>query len=298
MLNYFDMSIASTLFEEGKFAEAKAAAEQALASESDAGQTRALKLLIRKCNTHLEDAAGASSGPAPASPAVSTAQAEAVAPPPAPAVPAPAKPQTTCRHEWFQTPTTVTFSFYVKNRSIDQVSATTTKRSLDVTIKLDLDKEFQLSHDPLFGEIDDSKTEVHVKQPKVEVVVYKKVPNMHWSAIELTGEAAAQAASTAAVPPAALPQSQAQLAYPNSKGRDWSSYKPEDEKDGDLGGDEGLNKFFRTIYKDASDDVRRAMMKSYQESGGTVMSTNWEDVKSRYVGGGAPKGMEMRKWER
>jgi len=37
-------------------------------------------------------------------------------------------------------------------------------------------------------------------------------------------------------------------------------------------------------------------MKSFQESGGTVLSTNWEDVGKRNVEGTPPDGLVMKKW--
>jgi suppressor of G2 allele of SKP1 len=39
-----------------------------------------------------------------------------------------------------------------------------------------------------------------------------------------------------------------------------------------------------------------AMMKSFEESGGTVLSTNWDDVKKDKVKGSAPNGMVMKQW--
>jgi hypothetical protein len=42
--------------------------------------------------------------------------------------------------------------------------------------------------------------------------------------------------------------------------------------------------------------IRRAMNKSFQESGGTVLSTNWSEVGSKKVEGTPPKGLEMHKW--
>jgi suppressor of G2 allele of SKP1 len=281
------LDTANRLFDEEKFAEAREMADKAIAAatEADANAVRSLKLLVRKCNTHL---------PAEAAPAAQPAAAPA-----APAVPA--KPQTSCRHEWFQTPTTVTFSFYARNRTSDQVAVTSEKRSLEVVIKLDEGKEFQLSHDPLFAEIDPTKTEINVRQPKVEVVLYKKLQGLHWVAVELQGEAAAQlmAAPTPAPPVAALPATQQQLAYPNSKGKDWSRFKTDEEEEdkNKLSGDEGLNKLFKDIYSNATDENRRAMIKSFTESGGTVLSTNWEDIGKRKVEGDPPKGMEKKTWE-
>ena len=38
----------------------------------------------------------------------------------------------------------------------------------------------------------------------------------------------------------------------------------------------------------ADDDTRRAMNKSFQESGGTVLSTDWKDVGSKTVAPEAP----------
>ena len=34
----------------------------------------------------------------------------------------------------------------------------------------------------------------------------------------------------------------------------------------------------RNIYQNGSDETKRAMLKSYQESCGTVLSTNWAEV--------------------
>ena len=67
--------------------------------------------------------------------------------------------------------------------------------------------------------------------------------------------------------------------------------------DPNVSGDSTLNEFFQNIFTNADDDAKRAMMKSFQESGGTALSTNWDDVKKGQVEIKPPAGSEARKWE-
>ncbi|KAG6742263.1 hypothetical protein POTOM_055553 [Populus tomentosa] len=90
--------------------------------------------------------------------------------------------------------------------------------------------------------------------------------------------------------------------YSSSKPKrvDWDKLEAQvkkEEKEEKLDGDAALNKFFREIYQDADEDTRRAMKKSFVESNGTVLSTNWKEVGTKKVEGSPPDGMEMRKWE-
>jgi len=81
--------------------------------------------------------------------------------------------------------------------------------------------------------------------------------------------------------------------YPSSSKtkKDWSLLDKEAEKivgEETPAGDAAVQKLFQSIYSKADEDTRRAMNKSYVESGGTVLSTNWKDVGARKVEGGAP----------
>lgn len=68
------------------------------------------------------------------------------------------------------------------------------------------------------------------------------------------------------------------------------------EEDPNVGGDSTLNSFFQKIFSDADEDTKKAMMKSYSESGGTTLSTNWDEVKRGKVDVKPPQGSEWKKW--
>ena len=68
-------------------------------------------------------------------------------------------------------------------------------------------------------------------------------------------------------------------------------------EDPNVNGDNTLNEFFQKLYEDADEDTRKAMMKSFQESGGTALSTNWDEVKKERVPIKPPAGSVARKWE-
>jgi SGS domain len=51
-----------------------------------------------------------------------------------------------------------------------------------------------------------------------------------------------------------------------------------DSVDSDYGTSDPVDAFFKKLYANADPDTRRAMVKSYYESQGTALSTNWDEV--------------------
>jgi len=66
--------------------------------------------------------------------------------------------------------------------------------------------------------------------------------------------------------------------------------------DPNAGGDMASNEFFQQLYTNADEATQRAMKKSYQESNGTVLSTNWAEVGKGEVVTKPPTGQEAKKW--
>uniref|UniRef100_A0A0N5AGF8 SGS domain-containing protein n=1 Tax=Syphacia muris TaxID=451379 RepID=A0A0N5AGF8_9BILA len=72
--------------------------------------------------------------------------------------------------------------------------------------------------------------------------------------------------------------------------------KEAEEEEEKAEGEDSVNKLFQKIYADSSDDVKKAMLKSYTESAGTVLSTNWNEIKSKRTAIQPPDGLEFKKW--
>jgi suppressor of G2 allele of SKP1 len=69
----------------------------------------------------------------------------------------------------------------------------------------------------------------------------------------------------------------------DSSTKDASASDDDDKIDSDDESGDAVDSFFKKIYKDADPDTRRAMMKSFQESNGTALSTNWAEVGKKRV---------------
>ncbi|GLU21168.1 hypothetical protein SLE2022_373270 [Rubroshorea leprosula] len=206
---------------------------------------------------------------------------------------APSKPK--YRHEFYQKPEEVVVTIFAKKIPRDNVTVDFGEQILSVTI--DVPGEDAYHFQPrLYGKIIPAKCRCDVLSTKIEIRLAKTEP-IHWTSLEFSKENAV--AQRVIVPSATANE---RPTYPSSKpkGVDWDKLEAEvkkEEKDEKLDGDAALNKFFRDIYQDADEDMRRAMQKSFVESHGTVLSTNWKEVGSKKVEGSPPDGMEVKKWE-
>ncbi len=113
----------------------------------------------------------------------------------------------------------------------------------------------------------------------------KKVKAAKWKSLE-----AIQQTVQSSLPPS----------YPTSSKsgpKNWDKLAAEDPIDASKeGGDAALNKLFQDLYANADDDTKKAMIKSYTESGGTSLSTNWKDVSKGRMEIKPPEGMEAKQY--
>jgi suppressor of G2 allele of SKP1 len=156
--------------------------------------------------------------------------------------------------------------------------------------------------DPLFSKVDPTKSTYLVTPSKIEVILEKCV-QQKWPSLEGKEPATKAAAPITVAEPSipdrteAMPQKETAPSYPTSSKsgpKNWDKLASDMEVDKE--GDE-MNSFFQTLYAGADPDTRRAMMKSYQESNGTVLSTNWAEVGKGKVETSPPDGMVEQKWD-
>ncbi|KAA8539972.1 hypothetical protein F0562_026664 [Nyssa sinensis] len=181
------------------------------------------------------------------------------------------------RHEFYQKPEEVVVTIFAKGVPAENVVVDFGEQIVSITI--DIPGEDVYTFQPrLFGKIIPAKCKYEILSTKIEICL-AKAEAIQWTSLEFSKEATVAQRII-------VPSGTQRPTYPSSKPntRDWDKLEAEvkkEEKEEKLDGDAALNKFFRDIYQDADEDTRRAMRKSFVESNGTVLSTNWKEVGSK-----------------
>ncbi|GFF40440.1 lanosterol synthase [Aspergillus lentulus] len=220
------------------------------------------------------------------------------------------------RHEWYQSHDSVVVTLYVKGVPKDSVDTELKDESAAIQFPLPSGADYAFTLDPLFAPIDPSASKVSVMSTKIELVLRKKTAGQKWGALEASSSSAKLADRQAIV--GAAPAAESGPSYPTSsrrgakdwdkvastltakksKGKDKERNAEKDAKAGEDNGDESdgadsidsdygtgdpVDAFFKKLYANADPDTRRAMVKSYVESQGTSLSTNWKEVSQGKV---------------
>ncbi|XP_063415633.1 protein SGT1 homolog isoform X1 [Mytilus trossulus] len=199
------------------------------------------------------------------------------------------------KHDWYQTQTHVVLTILIKNVPKDDCHVDVQERSLSCTVKLPSGNDYSLELDLAHNVIPD-KTLTKVLSSKIEIKM-KKQAEIQWKKLEGDGQEEEKIKQIPIQNPTDTTHK-----YPTSshKTRNWDKLEQEvkeEEKTEKLEGDAALNKLFQQIYSDGTDETKKAMMKSFSESGGTVLSTNWGEIGEKKTEIKPPDGMEYKKWE-
>ena len=183
----------------------------------------------------------------------------------------------TIRNNWYQTEKSVVISLIVKNKKEKDTNFKFTNNSMFIEVADEnLTREFEF-----FDEIETNNTKINFFSSKIEVCLQKK-NEIQWTTLEKNKQEEINTFD---------PKKYVSV----TKKKDWNElnnvFKEEDEKEIPKG-DQAMNSLFQKIYAQGSDETKRAMMKSYVESKGTVLSTNWNEVGSKKIECTPPKGMQ------
>ncbi|KAM4859702.1 protein SGT1 homolog [Thomomys bottae] len=197
--------------------------------------------------------------------------------------------QSKIKYDWYQTESQVIITLMIKNVQKNDVNVEFSEKELSALVKLASGEDYNLKLRLLHPIVPEQST-FKVLSTKIEIKM-KKPEAVRWEKLEGQGD----------VPTPKQFISDVKNLYPSSSHytRNWDKLVgeiKEEEKNEKLEGDAALNKLFQQIYSDGSDEVKRAMNKSFMESGGTVLSTNWSDVGKRKVEINPPDDMEWKKY--
>ncbi|KAI5957914.1 SGT1 [Candida margitis] len=182
------------------------------------------------------------------------------------------------RDDWYQTNEEIIITIYAKNVKEDKLDVHFEQNSVSISFPGATGSEYNYNLDPLYAEIDAAESKYKLYSTKLEITLRKKESGK-WPSLEKEQDASTQEEPNA-------------TAYPSSSKKkiNWNNFKVDDDKDGEQ------KDFFQTLFKDMDEDSRRAMMKSYVQSNGTVLTTNWEEARNKEFETSPPEGMEAKKW--
>jgi len=229
---------------------------------------RKYSMWLRKCEAEIEEEEEEEEEAAVEAPPTPV-----VAPPLAPVAPSSVK------YQYYQTPTHVTITVLAKGITAETAEIVIEDKSLVVRVVIG-GFEMTVINGELYDPVVKDKASVKFLSTKVEIKLPKKEA-FNWNELLIGACIGDDPAKRAHPPPRTTSAGATATATPYSSKRDWR--RLEKDCEAELAaeapeGEEALNKLFQDIYGKATPETRRAMNKSFQTSGGTVLSTNWGEV--------------------
>jgi suppressor of G2 allele of SKP1 len=192
-------------------------------------------------------------------------------------------------YNWIQTPSTITVDI-TSNHNLNSYDIKINKKSIEFIDKKEgaLKKTINLTN----GIVPEKSNYKITSSMKCKLELQKEVENFNWVNLEVNKDDNS----------VNNPKDKSGY-YPSSSKvqKDWSQLDKEideqEKEDASKDGNEGMWRLFRDIYAKGNEETRRAMIKSFQTSGGTVLSTNWNEVKDKdYEGKDRPEAPKGQEW--
>ncbi|QPG76425.1 hypothetical protein FOA43_003814 [Brettanomyces nanus] len=203
------------------------------------------------------------------------------------------------RTDWYDGDSVVDISIFVKSIDKKSVAADFEPNSFKVEFMDTKGEKYNYAIPKLYNEIVPDECEYAVFSTKLEITLAKS-KKLKWTNLKYD-ESKDKRAQEVEPTMQSYDNSEAVTSYPSSSNKkvDWSKYEgsDEDEANEEAGDDAALN-FFQKLYSDADPDTKRAMMKSYVESNGTSLSTDWSEVAKKEVETQAPEGTVPKQWSK
>ncbi|KAF9250599.1 hypothetical protein DTO013E5_5379 [Penicillium roqueforti] len=191
------------------------------------------------------------------------------------------------RHEWYQSQDSVVVTLYAKGIPKDSVAVDLKEDLISLQFPLPSGSEYDFTLDPLYAAINPAESKVSVKGTKIELTLRKQKAGQKWGALEGSATNPAEITDRPAAQTSPAPTGPSYPTSSRSGPKDWDKVassltaKPKADGNADVSDDEGgdaVDGFFKKLYAGADPETRRAMIKSYTESQGTSLSTNWSEV--------------------
>lgn len=204
------------------------------------------------------------------------------------------------RHDWYQTESHVVVNVLAKKVNPDDFKINYENDSIYVSFPIEEGNTYNLDL-KLAHEINTSQCSSKVLPSKIEIKLKKK-EGLQWTKLEKDPSLSKDVKPIPKESAASQPEADTStLKYPSSsqKAKDWDKVVTDIEKSEEdkPEGEAALNALFQKIYAEGSDELKKAMNKSFVESGGTVLSTNWSEVRKEKIEVKPPDGMEFKKWD-
>ncbi|SCM21625.1 calcyclin binding protein, putative [Plasmodium berghei] len=166
------------------------------------------------------------------------------------------------RYDWSQTNNFVFFTIYQKNVQKDNFLYYIKSDHIFLIIKISETEIYPLEK-IFFSKIIPSKTAITITPMKIELSLEKNIKELKWDMLEKKTNADITEKDQNILNP-----------FTGKSIQEWTKFA---QSIGEDENNQSIDHFFRKIYKDGDDDLKRAM----QTSNGTVLSTNWKDVQNK-----------------